>query len=324
MTTTRHYKSTDSSAPVLTGAVASLLNLLDKCLVDGYGSKTAAGWARAFVGTNVTAYRNSLAAGGTGMHIRVDDTGGGTGGAREALVRAYLTMSDINTGTIETPTVAQLAASIVWRKSNTVDSTARAWAIVADERGFYMTVNDGFADCTMAAGDFKSFVPGDPYAFFIAGRHVQGAASSYGGLSGSYGLFLRAGNYATPTANGLYLARGYAGTGSPIAAAIPMLASTSGGSGSAIGGAGDIANPAPGSGLVQWLPAFVVSENTLRGRFPGLHVSINNFTGVAAGTEYASPPGAPSGAVLVTLRCRVSGNGGDDGHVFVDRVTPWW
>lgn len=321
MTTTRYYTSADSGAPVLTGGVSALINVLEKCLVDGYGSATPAGWTKPYVGTDKAAFRNSVAAGGSGMHIRVDDTGGGSGGAREALCRAYLTMSDVDTGTIEMPTVAQLAGSIVFRKSNTVDSTARAWLMVADERGFYMTVNDGFADCTMAAGDFKSFVPGDPYAFFIAGRETQSGANSYGA---GYGLFYRAGNFNTPTASGLYVARGFAGTGSPIAAAVPMLAATSGGSGSAIGGAGGIANPAPGSGLSQWLPAFIVNEGTLRGQFPGLHVSINNFTGVAAGAEYPNPPGTPSGAVFVTLRGKVSGNGGDDGHVFVDRVTQWW
>ena len=44
MTTTRVYKSTDTSAPVLVGGVSSLINLLDKCLVTGYGSKTAKRW----------------------------------------------------------------------------------------------------------------------------------------------------------------------------------------------------------------------------------------------------------------------------------------
>ncbi|MGE3907973.1 MAG: hypothetical protein AB7K36_01385, partial [Chloroflexota bacterium] len=62
MTTTRIYRSTDSGAPVLTGQAGSLLNLLDKCLVDGYGSKAAAGWSRPYTGTNKTAYRNSVAA----------------------------------------------------------------------------------------------------------------------------------------------------------------------------------------------------------------------------------------------------------------------
>ncbi len=321
MTTTRIYKSTDTSAPVLVGGVSSLINLLDKCLVTGYGSATPAGWTKPYTGTDKAAFRNSLAAGGTGMHIRVDDSGSGTGGAREALVRAYLTMSDVDTGTIETPTAAQLAASIVWRKSNTVDSTARAWTLVADERTFYLTISDGFAHVICAAGDIDSYVPGDAYPFFIAGRSAQAGASSYGS---GYGLTLRALSWATPTANGLYLARGYSGAGSPVACAIPLLATTASGAGSAIGGgSGQIASPAPGSGLDSWHPAFIASESTMRGRFRGLYVPVTSMAGIAAGTEYADPPGLPSGSKLVALRHIASGTGGDDGHVFADSVTSW-
>jgi hypothetical protein len=42
--TVRIYRSTDGSAPVLTGQAGKLTDLLDAILVNGYGSKTAAGW----------------------------------------------------------------------------------------------------------------------------------------------------------------------------------------------------------------------------------------------------------------------------------------
>ena len=39
------YKSTDTSAPVLAGNDRTcLVNLLNKCLVTGYGDRPAAGW----------------------------------------------------------------------------------------------------------------------------------------------------------------------------------------------------------------------------------------------------------------------------------------
>lgn len=322
MTTTRIYRSTDSGAPVLTGQQGSLLNLLDKCLVDGYGAKTAAGWSRPYTGTNKTAYRNSVAAGGTGMYLRVLDDGSGTGGAREALVRCYLTMSDVDTGTVETPTVAQLAASIVWRKSNSADSTARAWVLVADELTMYLTTDEGYAPALMAAGDIVSYVPGDAYGFFLAGRSTQSGASSYGE---GRGLVLRSTTWATPTANGLYLARGIAGTGDPVAAAIPTLAGTSMGAGNAIGGAGNnqITSPAPGTALDMWIPAWVQSEGTVRGHFPGLYVPLHDMTGVSGGTDYPDPPGLAAGAVLTALRAKVSGTPGDDGHLCVESALPW-
>lgn len=40
MTTTRVYKSTDAGAPVLTGVVSKMIDLLDAVLVNGYNSKT--------------------------------------------------------------------------------------------------------------------------------------------------------------------------------------------------------------------------------------------------------------------------------------------
>lgn len=44
------YRNTDTSAPALTSVndSASLTKLLEACLVDGYGSKSAAGWTLEF------------------------------------------------------------------------------------------------------------------------------------------------------------------------------------------------------------------------------------------------------------------------------------
>lgn len=281
-----------------------------------------AGWTKPFTGTNKAAFRNSVAAGGTGLYLRVLDDGSGTGGAREALCRAYLTMSDVDTGTIETPTVAQQASSIVFRKSNTVDATSRAWILVADELTFYLTIDEGYTYVLVGAGDIDSYVPADAYRYFISGRIQQVAASSYSFRAA--GLVDRSNTWATPSANGLYFGRGYAGTGSPIPAAIPILANNAIGSGSAIGGGyGQIASPVPGTALGMFLPAWVASENTLRGRFPGLYMPVHSMDGVAAGTEYADTPGRPSGSVLTVLRSKISGTTGDDGHLCVESALPW-
>lgn len=325
MTTTRIYKSTDSGAPVLVGGVSSLINLLDKCLVTGYGSKTAAGWTKPYTGTDKAAFRNSVAAGGSGMYLRVHDAGSGTGGAREALVRGYATMSDVDTGTVETPTAAQVAASVVWRKSNTVDSTARPWVLIADERTFYLCIDTGtlateYGAGTYAAGDFESFVPGDPYPWFVAGRETQAGAGAQG-IHGA--LCLRSASYATPASEGIWLPRGYAGTGSPIRAAL-ALPSTANGTIGAFNAINNLARPAPGSGLSHWVAGMICAEVTVRGIARGLYCPLNDFSGVAIGTEYASPPGLPSG-VLVTMRhnAQSSATTFGDGHIMIDRVGPW-
>lgn len=320
MTTTRIYKSTDSGAPVLTGQAGSLLNLLDKCLVDGYGSKTAAGWTRSYTGTNKTSYRNSIAAGGTGMHLRVLDDGSGTGGAREALCRAYLTMSDIDTGTIETPTAAQVSTSIVWRKSNTTDSTARPWLLIADELTFYLCIDTGtvaseYGAGTYGAGDFASDVPGDAYRFFVCGRESQQGADQHGVHAG---FFLSSNAFTEPTSQSFWLARGYAGTGSPVRAAFMYPLYTR------IGTNGSIANPSPGSSLNYWIPGIIVTQSSFRGRMRGIYLPLNSHVGVAIGTEVVNPPGLTG--TIVAMRHNSDANGASavhDCHFHIDKTNAW-
>ena len=70
------YRWDDPSAPVLSSPSAgSLIGVLDACLVNGYGSKAAAGWTKAFSGTKLAAYRQG---GGSMCYLRIDD-GTGTG-----------------------------------------------------------------------------------------------------------------------------------------------------------------------------------------------------------------------------------------------------
>src|SRR5262245_26448894 len=129
------YRSTDSSAPTLSGTAGDLVNVLDKCLVAGYGSKTAAGWSKPFTGTNAAVFRMG---GGNQFYLDVNDNGPGAGTGQEARVRGYETMTAVATGTGPFPTVAQLAAGIIVRKSAALSGTTRAWVMVADDRSFYL------------------------------------------------------------------------------------------------------------------------------------------------------------------------------------------
>src|SRR5574342_915592 len=138
------YRSSDASAPVLTGQVGSLISLLDACLVTGYGVKPGAGWSKPYTGTNKAAFQNGF--GSVQMLLRVDDNGPVT--AREARITGYETMSDVDTGVNPFPTAAQGVggiAMLVARKSATADATGRDWIIVADERTMYAFVQTGDA-----------------------------------------------------------------------------------------------------------------------------------------------------------------------------------
>lgn len=173
------YKSTDGSAPSLTGQVGSLITLLDACLVNGYGAKAAAGWSKSYSGTNKAVYR---APSGAQMYYRVQDDAPAT--AKEARLTGYETMSDVDTGTGPFPTAAQGVggvAMMVIRKSASADATARAWTLLADARTVYFLPSTGDTAGSYLAigfGEFYSLLPGDAYNGFVCGRSAENSTST--------------------------------------------------------------------------------------------------------------------------------------------------
>ena len=178
------YKSSDPGAPLLSGDPGALVALLDLLLVDGYGSganrKAGMGWTKAFTGTNVRVYRNSVL-NGTGYYLRVDDTA-----QRSALVRGYSAMTDIDTGTDATPSVALKAAGSRWEKSFVASSEGRAWVAVGNEKFFYLFIDtyNAFSSYGAAsvhphyAGDISSLKPGDRHNFVVSYKGSDTEASN--------------------------------------------------------------------------------------------------------------------------------------------------
>lgn len=186
--TVRIYKSTDASAPVLTGQAGALITVLDAILVNGYGAKTAAGWTKPFSTTNKAAYLQNLtgANNATGMYLFVDDAAPTT--AKEARVTGFETMSAITpTGTGQFPTNAQSSigvGALVVRKSTTADATARAWTCIANGQTFMFFAESGditgppLAAFPFIFGDFTSYKAADSYAVVILGRQIENVGSS--------------------------------------------------------------------------------------------------------------------------------------------------
>lgn len=304
MTTTRIYRSTDTSAPVLTGQVGSFKDLLKKVLYgDGLGvaygvgpsQKTAAGWALAYESGNKIALRNALGAGGSGFYLRIDDTGGTAAGAKEAMMIGYLSMSDIDTGVNPTPTAAQMTNGAPVRKSETADATARPWVIVADELGFWMHIQSNPASASLdgiyGAGDLDSFVPGDAYRFYVLGRSLANSGS------GASHFVVAASGFNVSTTTGCWVGRSYTQSGNPVSIAI----ATPGYRNDVIGATQGIANPGPGSGDIFWVPGVAVENACVRGRFRGIYAPLNNMTAVARYTAYPNPTGMAVGSSLIHL-----------------------
>jgi hypothetical protein len=207
------YTSADASAPQLSGTAGSLTTLLDAILVNGYGSKAAAGWTIAFSGTNQRDYKQGT--GSNGYYLDVNDNAPAT--ATEARMRGYETMSALGTGTQPFPTTAQSSFGVTCRKSATSNSTARNWYCIADATCFYLFVdttdNPGYS-FTFMFGDIFSYKSGDTYNTLIIGRDVDNNSATNADHLGHIGH----GN-TSPLINGLgghYIDRVWTGTGGSL------------------------------------------------------------------------------------------------------------
>lgn len=173
MGTWRMYTNTDASAPVLTGQAGSLVALLDAVLVDGYGSKAAAGWSQAFSPSGDKRVYRPGAASTARMYYRVlDDAtneGLGTRAGRQSNVRGYESMSDIDTGTGPFPTVSQATNGASLDKSQSADATAREWVALADDRTLVLAVRINSHWQFHYLGEIFSYTAGDAYHAMIIG-----------------------------------------------------------------------------------------------------------------------------------------------------------
>lgn len=280
--TVRVYRSTDVGAPALNNSVGTLINVLDACLVTGYGSQVGAGWTKEYSGTNKAAYKQGT--GSNGFYLRVDDTT-----TPYASITGYESMTDVDTGTNPFPYETQLSGGTFCLKSNTVSSASRPWVMVATEKLFYFwnasaaPVGTNQAWIT-AFGDFESYVAGDSYNTMLIGGAGQTVTSSMCGT-------LSAGNaYQT----GHFVARSRYQVGGSFEFTKQSVTQLTGG----YVGVGNITYPDPNGGGLVLLPVYVSHPRTVdapRGKLPGYWAAGHNLsTTLTTGDTF-------SGAVGTTL-----------------------
>lgn len=298
------YASNDASAPSLNGTAGSLAAVLYACLVTGYGSKAAAGWAREFTGTNKSVLR---AATGNRLRLRIDDTG-----SQEARVVGYETMSDVDTGTNPFPTAAQQSGGLYVRKSDTADATVRSWYIVATGTMFHMFIDSGAPSIDpatvwtaarasgMSFGEFTSYKSGDTYNTIIIAATTTGTSVCRLGSMVTSTSFA-----ATP---GHFIARNAAATvGAVTALKVPAMFSHHG-DGSTVGSGGtttSYAYPDNVSGGLLISPLAIEEANgtapALRGILPGMWAPLHNVP--ANHFDTFSGSGGTSGKTFRLVAC---------------------
>lgn len=274
----RVYRSTDGSAPVLTGQAGALVTLLDAVLVNGYGTKSAAGWTKPYSGTSKAVYRNNSTT-GTGSYLRVDDNV--TTYFHRAYVTGYETMTGVDTGTNSFPSSFNYTA---WGKSATQDATARPWVIVADEFRFYIfirTSENGSDWANGFFGDIISYKSPDPYRAMLACRYSTSGVSA---LTYQYDELA----YTFSHSQGFYtywsrsMPRDHTGAGNPRTAGIhtdayKALASSSSSSGAFWVGSIGMPYPAAVNNGIFIAPMWVHHPTGIvRGHLPGLWAPMHN------------------------------------------------
>lgn len=255
------YRSTDASAPVLSNANGSLIAVLRACLVDGYGSKAAAGWTAPYTGTNLIAFKEG--AGGNNRFLRVFDGGADTSTNRVIKVRAYENMTAISTGTGPCPTTGQLGgngATLPYFYAGRVEPNP-SWVMVATSSFFHLLVESGDGATYpeyMAFGAFFSDLPGDTFNNVLIAGPVDG-----GGWGG----------YTDPDYQcGIWVMRSDTGALGAVQAGLYSDVRTSHSATSSYIGTGSAKNPYPDrvrGGLLQSQPS-LVCDGYRRGRVPGL------------------------------------------------------
>ena len=303
--TVRFYSSSDASAPVLRGNTpGDLINLLTKCLIDGYGSKTGAGWTKPYTGTNIAAFRQG--AGSNGMYLRVDDTSTATGW-RSARVVGYETMSDVNTGApVSFPQPDWFAGGAHWWTHAGSGSVAnpRAWFVVADEMFFWLFINTypENGDSSMyyneqyCFGDIIPFKPGDStHTVLFACERTSGVTSESVMVGNSISESTSAANYR------LSVARSYSQFGGPLR--VGWHADHV--KGSASWGQGNLSFPHAVDGGLYLSPVWVHEPNlspyNVRGLMPGLWVPCH-YNGILSQRQVFEGQGDLLGKTFWTRR----------------------
>ncbi len=215
--TVHFYSSSDAGAPALRGATpGDFINLLTKCLVDGYGSKAAAGWTKPFTATNVAVFKTG--AGSNGFHLRVDDTATNSSN-RAARITCYESMSGISTGTGQFPTDLQQSGGLKWYTHYSGDpANARQWFIVADEAFMVLLIQtfpeqlagspNYYRECYWF-GDLVPTGAADAYATVVMGKPYNSSPNT----SDSFPLNSES---ISSAGSGHYIARSYTGLGGAL------------------------------------------------------------------------------------------------------------
>ncbi|WP_019024051.1 MULTISPECIES: hypothetical protein [unclassified Thioalkalivibrio] len=184
------YTSADADAPILENTEGSLLNILRKCLVQGYGNQDPVGWEEQIHADNQRGAFKSSDPSSPQHWFYIDDSKSGAI-ATVAYARAAFDFDGWDENEEPKfvdpyPTLTQESDGVVFHKSNT-STGGNEWAVIADEKTvWWLSTPRGATPLTSwSTGSFDNFVQlqgfGDtvslydhPAPCFIAGGERNG------------------------------------------------------------------------------------------------------------------------------------------------------
>lgn len=134
MTGFKLFRCTDDNAPVLSGTRGSLINLLRKCLIDGYGTKTpASGWSLEFINAteDVAVFRNDQVS-GTGSFMRIDEATSTY--SSEAIMSAFEIMTDLDNGS------GVFGTGFTMKKSTDYTTNGKLWFLFVSQTMLHLVI----------------------------------------------------------------------------------------------------------------------------------------------------------------------------------------
>ena len=184
MTVPSIYRWDDAGAPQLdTVTPSKIINVLKKCLVDGYGAKTGLGWTLEYedVPGLIAAFRNSPV-NGSGGYVRI--TAYSTDSDSRICTQSALSMNAIDS--------LNFAGYI---NTYPLSSSHQRWVLIGTDTAFYFICHHitqdytGLTDeKTFFAGDIIPTVVGDVARFVVPGMNNESLTSKYN-VSASSGAF---------------------------------------------------------------------------------------------------------------------------------------
>lgn len=273
-------------------------------------AKAGLQWTSPYTSTNAAVYRSADSTSNQ-FYLQVIDNAATAGGAKEAQISGFESMTAFNVGFRQFPNIIQYPTNMIARKSTSADATVRTWALIGDDRTFYFIpqTGDTYPAQSFGFGYLLPFRTGDSWNTFIYGNSIANNATSPNGI-GSSNLY-----------TAMYVARTYSGVQStpPISAAtsLPYSANTTYSWGTWIT-APMITPNGPDTGY-YFMPLCLLESSSLRGRFPGLYApmqsafvnydNVTNITGL-------------SGVTLTALSISQPTNS-DTGVLLFDTFGPW-